>query len=67
MIDRSGGVGSVCNNESVTCGVKVNVPAKVGVPKISPVEESRIKPSGSVPVKLHVSVPVPPLAAKLRL
>ena len=36
--------------ESVTVTVKGEVPAVVGVPEIPPVEGSRVKPAGRVPV-----------------
>ena len=62
VIDKAGGVGSVCDSESVTCGVKLNVPAVVGVPEITPVRALRLRPVGSVPVELQVRVPVPPVA-----
>ena len=67
VIDRAGGVVSVSNNESVTCGVKLNVPVAEGVPEITPVEELRLRPVGSVPVKLHVKGAVPPVLWKVWL
>ena len=68
VIDRAGGVGSVCNNESVTCGVKRNVFATVGVPEITPVAGLRVIPVGSAPDRiLHVSAPVPPVDDSVRL
>ena len=66
MIDRAGGVGSVCDNESVTCGVKGNVPVADGVPEITP-DELRLRPVGSVPVKLQVKGAVPPVRCRVRL
>jgi hypothetical protein len=44
--------GAVCAglSESVTVTVKLEVPAVVGVPVMSPVEASRVSPAGSVPV-----------------
>lgn len=61
VIDNDGGVVSVRESESITCGVKLNVPAAVGVPDITPVEEAKVKPGGSVPVTLQVKGAVPPL------
>lgn len=60
-IDSGGGVVSVRDKESATCGVKLKVPVAEGVPEISPVEVLRLSPVGSVPVTLHVkgAVPVP--------
>ena len=47
---------------SVTWSVKVDVPAAVGVPVISPVEGSTARPAGRVPpVTDHVGLPVPPV------
>ena len=56
-----------CDNASVTCTVKLNGPAAVGVPEITPVEESRIRPDGSVPVKLQLNGGVPPVRWRVRL
>ena len=68
VIDRAGGVVSVSDKESVTCGVKVKVFAVDGVPEITPVLGLRVTSVGSVPdCMLHVSVPVPGVAAKVRL
>jgi hypothetical protein len=68
VIDRAGGVVSVSDKESVTCGVKVKVFAVDGVPEITPVLGLRVTPVGSVPdCMLHVSVPVPEVAAKVRM
>ena len=61
MIERAGGVVSVSDNESVTCGVKLKVPVAEGIPEITPVEGVRFRPVGSVPVKLHVKGAVPPV------
>ena len=61
VIERAGGVVSVSANASVTCGVKGNVFATVGVPEITPVEVSRVRPVGSVPVKLQTKGAVPPV------
>jgi hypothetical protein len=60
-IDSAGGVVSVSDKESVTCGVKLKVPVAEGVPEISPVEVLRLSPVGNVSVMLHVKdvVPVP--------
>jgi hypothetical protein len=35
--------------ESVTCTVNDAVPEAVGVPEISPVDATRVRPAGSVP------------------
>ena len=67
VIDKAGGVGSVCDSESVTCGVKLNVPAVVGVPEIPPVAESKFSPGGIVPVTLQVNGGVPPVRWMVRL
>ena len=40
---------AVLRVESVTCAVKAKVPAAVGVPEITPVEELRVSPGGNVP------------------
>jgi hypothetical protein len=61
VIDNVGGVVSVRESESVTCGVKVNVPIAVGVPDITPVDGVKVKLGGSVPVTLQVTEPVPSL------
>ena len=58
---------SDCNKLSVTCTVKLNVPAVVGVPEIPPVEESKFSPGGIVPVKLQVNGGVPPVRWMVRL
>src|SRR5260370_14823999 len=51
--------------ESATWTVKVDVPAAVGVPEITP-PLLRLKPLGSVPeAKLHVRAPAPPLACRV--
>ena len=51
------------NPESCTCTVKLNVPATVGVPDITPVEELINIPVGRKPDPiLHVYGRVPPLA-----
>jgi hypothetical protein len=34
---------------SVTCAVKLNVPAEVGVPPIAPVETFNVSPGGRLP------------------
>ena len=48
---------------SLTCTVKLEVPAAVGVPLIVPLAESE-RPAGSEPVVVdQVLPPVPPLAA----
>lgn len=68
VIDRDGGVVSVCDNESVTCGVKLKVPAAEGVPEITPVEGVSVIPFGSEPDgMLQVNGPVPPLTWSVRL
>ena len=68
VMDRSGGVVSVSARVSVTCGVKVKVPAADDVPEITPVLGLRVTPVGSVPDwMLHVSAPVPPVAVNVRL
>jgi len=52
--------------ESVTVTVKSEVPAAVGVPVMIPVESSRLKPAGSVPVVTdHVYGVTPPEAARV--
>ena len=51
---------------SVTVTVKLNVPAVVGVPSITPVTASRVRPVGSAPtVMLQVYGVVPPVAANV--
>ena len=60
-IDSAGGVVSVSDNESVTCGVKLKVPVAEGVPEITPVEGVILRPVGSVPVILHSKGAVPPV------
>ena len=67
MIERSGGVRSVSSFASVTCGVKLNVPAANGVPEISPVSGLRVTPVGSAPENDHFSGLVPPAVTKVRL
>ncbi len=56
-----------CDNASVTCAVKLNVPGVVGVPEIPPVEESKFSPGGIVPVKLQLKGGVPLVACTVRL
>jgi hypothetical protein len=57
------GVGAV---ESVTLAVKLNVPAVVGVPEITPVDAARLNPAGSVPaLTLQLYGVVPPLACNV--
>jgi hypothetical protein len=46
---RLNGVLAVTEFESVTCRVKLLVPAAVGVPEITPVAGARDKPTGKVP------------------
>ena len=58
---------SDCDKLSVTCTVKLNVPAAVGVPEIPPVEESKFNPGGIVPVKLQLNGGVPPVRWMVRL
>ena len=56
-------VEAVAPAESFTCTVNENVPATVGVPKMSPVVAVSVNPLGSCPaVKLQVYGAVPPLA-----
>ena len=51
---------------SVTCTVKLLVPAVVGVPLISPVDALRPNPAGNVPVDIdHVTGVLPPLDASV--
>ena len=52
---------------SVTCTLKLNVPAVVGVPEIF--AEARESPAGKEDpvVRLQVSVPAPPVAANVAL
>jgi hypothetical protein len=54
--------------ESVTFTVNVEAPAAVGVPEIFP-EPLRLRPAGrdEPDATLHVSVPVPPVAASVAL
>jgi len=47
VIESAGGVESVWNVESMTCGVKLNVPVELGVPDITPVDVLRPTPGGS--------------------
>ncbi len=52
--------------KSVTRAVKLEVPAVVGVPEISPVAALSVNPAGSEPVLLdHVYGGVPPVAVKV--
>jgi hypothetical protein len=68
VIDRAGGVVSVSDKESVTCTVKLEVPADPGLPEITPVDGLRDRFDGNVPeITPHMNEPVPPLAAKVRL
>lgn len=54
--------------ESLTCTVKLKVPAEVGVPEMAPVAEARLRPAGSEPwLMLQVYGDVPPLAARVAL
>ena len=55
---------AVCAVESVTFAVKLNDPAVVGVPEITPVDAVRLNPAGSVPeLMLQLYGVVPPLAS----
>src|SRR5256885_2317105 len=45
---------------SVALTVIGNVPACVGVPLNTPVDELSVMPAGNAPVSLHVIVPMPP-------
>ena len=52
--------------ESVTCTVKLVVPASVGVPLITPVAASNVKPVGKLPFVIdQVYGVVPPVAASV--
>ena len=52
--------------ESVTWTVKLNVPATVGVPEMTPVSLLSVSPVGSDPLAIdQVYGKVPPLAAKV--
>ena len=54
--------------ESVTCTVKPNVPAVVGVPEIAPVLAAKLNPVGSEPaLMLQLYGDVPPVAANVAL
>ncbi len=54
--------------ESVTFTVKLEVPAVVAVPEITPVLLFKLRPAGNVPVvMLHVTGGVPPLDCKVWL
>ena len=51
---------------SVTCTVKLLVPAAVGVPLITPIDVFRLKPAGSVPESIpHVYGVLPPVDANV--
>lgn len=51
---------------SVTRTVKLNVPAVVGVPDITPVEGVRVNPDGSAPPDIdQVYIPLPPDAVNV--
>ena len=53
--------------ESVTCTVKLDVPAAVGVPEITPAVLT-VRPAGSVPLaRLHAKGGVPPVAVTVRV
>jgi hypothetical protein len=53
-------------SESVTVTVKLEVPAVVGVPDITPVEALRIRPAGKLPVvTAHEYGVMPPVACKV--
>jgi hypothetical protein len=52
--------------ESVTLGVKLNVPAVVGLPEIVPVAAASVRPAGSAPeLMLQLCGVVPPLACSV--
>ena len=58
------GVGGVV---SVTCTVKLDVPAAVGVPEITPAVLNE-RPAGSAPLsRLHAMGDVPPVAVSVRV
>ena len=67
VIERKGGVASVSENVSVTCGIKWNVPAADGMPEIMPVLGLSVTPVGSAPENVHVSGGAPPVAINVRL
>ena len=67
LIERAGGVVSVSENASVTCGVKLNVPASDGMPEITPVLGLSVTPVGRSPENVHLSGAAPPVATKVRL
>jgi hypothetical protein len=51
---------------SATCAVKIDVPAAVGVPLMTPVEAFRLRPAGKPPLVIdQVFGAVPPLAARV--
>ena len=51
---------------SVTCTVKEEVPVAVGVPEITPVDVTRVRPAGNVPaLRLQLYGVVPPLACNV--
>ena len=51
---------------SVTCTVKDAVPVAVGVPDITPVEVTRVRPAGNAPaIRLQLYGVVPPLACNV--
>jgi hypothetical protein len=53
-------------SESLTPTVKVELPAAVGVPEITPVLALRVNPAGKLPVlTLQVYGATPPLAANV--
>src|SRR4030067_826349 len=63
MIDKT--LVAVALLSSVTCTVKIDIPAVVGVPLISPVALLSVTPTGSVPtVTVHVYGVFPPDACK---
>jgi len=61
------GAEAVFDEESVACTVKPEVPGEVGVPEITPVAESRVKPGGKLPpIMAHVKGGLPPEAVNVK-
>ena len=62
------GAVAVDNWKSVTCTVKLEMPAPLGVPVIAPLFGSKCKPTGKLPaVTLQLYGVTPPVAASIAL
>src|SRR5487761_1951505 len=59
---------AVAPSESVTCAVKLKVPAPVGVPEICPVVGFRLTPGGRLPAMMAKEYAgIPPLSTSCEL